>query len=181
MTLAYIVSLISGSWGLRLQASQLDILHALDSAQKAAFAKDCRAFIRNGIIGENGSLPDDCREVIECGGIVDMFERRADQPEGAAVQYYRRPPSLTANGGVPLDNLTYDDVIELYYIDEANLIVPDEWRRQVLIEPAIALLDSGLYAEKTPQALLDSYFKEWWQAMDARPVDRQPLESIGAW
>jgi len=181
MTLAYIVSLIHGSWGLRLQASQLDILHALDSAQKAAFAKDCRAFIRNGVLGENGSLPDDCREVIECGGIVDMFERRADQPEGATVQYFRRPPSLTANGGVPLENLDYNEELRFAQQDEAKIIVPDEWRRQVLVEPAIALLDSGLYAEKSPQALLDSYFKEWWQAMDARPIDRQPLESQGAW
>jgi len=180
MTLAYIVSLIS-SLGVRQQAPRLDILHALDSAQKIAFAKDCRAFIRNGELGENGSLPDDCREVIDCGGIVDMFERRADQPEGAAVQYYRRAPSLTANDGVPLEDLDYNVEFEFAPIDEAKIIVPDEWRRQVLIEPAIALLDSGLYAEKAPQALLDGYFKEWWQAMDARPVDRIPLESTGAW
>ncbi len=190
MTLAYMVSLVYGSFGFRFQCSPLDVLYALDSAQKAAFAKDCRAFIRDGVLGEGGSLPDDCREVIDCGGAVDLFSRKADGEAGTPLQYYIRPPSLTANGGLTLDNLELlgteqsqlnGDDLPFYETDEKTVIVPQEWRRQVLVEPAIALLDAGLYGDKATQANLDGFFREWWQAMDARPRDRKPIDSAGAW
>ena len=94
-------------------------------------------------------------------------------PAGEA-RYYRRPQTLT---GYMLGS----GEMEFSPEDEAKVIVPEEWRRQVLLETAVALLDNGIYGDKAPQAVLEGYFREWWQAMDLRPNGRQPISSLGAW
>jgi hypothetical protein len=65
--------------------------------------------------------------------------------------------------------------------DEAKVIVPDEWRCSVLAQPATALLEAGLYGDKMPQQMIENYMREFWEAMNARPNDRQPVLSAGAW
>jgi hypothetical protein len=181
MTLRSIVDELYGSFGSRYQAERPLFLRYVDIAQKAAFNRGCRAFVRTAELNEGGDFPEDAREIISVSYPsyeIDTFRRKVifgvTPVYPVQVRYYIKPETLTgteAGGGA----------MEFSEEDEAKVIVPDEWRWQILAEPAIALMDSGLYGDKAPQQVLEGYFREWWQAMDARPPDRKPMDSAGAW
>jgi len=178
------VAEIDGSYGNRYQAAQKDILRFLDIAQKAAFCHDCRAFERTAplISFENNwyEFPKDARQIISANFPeyeIDLFGRRiyfSRQIPNPEARYYLRPQTLT---GTELES----GEMEFTEDDESKVIIPDEWRWQTLGQPAIAMLESGLYGDKTPQSYLESYFREFWEAMNARPNNRQPVVSLGAW
>jgi|GEM_PF-6088075 len=125
-------------------------------------------------------FPADCRiikEVFARGIVIDPFTRTitSNVPRDAlTISYYRQPETLTSSGVGTGGFLAFSDT------DEAKVIIPNEWQWQVLIQPAIALLDSQLYGEKSPQAVVEGYLKEFWTAMNARRNDGRTLVSIGA-
>jgi hypothetical protein len=176
------VNEIYGSCGNDFQVEQPQILRYIDMAQKAAFNHDCSAFERASSLGkpeeslENPGIgsydfPKDAREIISVIGIkgywIDRLSRKINAPFMPTLKvealYYLQP------GDLRLAN------------DDDKVLVPDEWRWQVLVMPAAALCDTANYDEKTPQAAIENFYKEWWEAMNARPRDRQPVASEGAW
>jgi len=195
LTLRYMVEELEGSYGNRFQASQKHILAALDQAQKTAFNHDCRAFERTAELEPDNEnhhfiFPEDAREIISIENDprkydyrIDTLRRRIIFSHGTVfpwehppiARYYLRPETLTFTEEGQNGTLIFTPE------DEAKVIVPDEWRWAVLAQPAIAMLDTNLYGDKSPQAYLESYYKEFWEAMNARPSNRRPTESIGAW
>jgi hypothetical protein len=175
------VNELYGSYGNQYEVEQPQILRYIDIAQKAAFNHDCKAFERMAILDNQVEsdtpgmgyydFPEDAREIISVHGFqsyyIDIMKRRINAPfmptiNGKAL-YYLRPETLKL------------------FNDDDKVIVPDEWRWQVLVMPAAALCDTANYDEKTPQSAIENFFKEWWEAMNARPNDRQPVISAGAW
>jgi len=126
-------------------------------------------------------FPSDCRAIKEVFADdieVDAFARRITTSvsrDALQVSYYRQPETLTYESEDKYGFLTFSQS------DEAKIIIPAEWRWQILVQPATALLDSTLYGDKSPQAYIESYFKEFWEAMNARRNDRKTLTSVGAW
>jgi len=199
LTLQHIVEELEGSYGNRFQASQRHILSALDQAQKTAFNHDCRAFERTAELEPNHEgyfmFPEDAREIISIENSgrnrsyrIDTLRRRVLFSNGTVfpssfppvARYYLRPETLTFTEEIAAEN-SNDNVLIFTQEDEAKVIVPDEWRWAVLAQPAIAMLDTNLYGDQSPQAYLESYYREFWEAMNARPQNRKPDASIGAW
>jgi len=126
-------------------------------------------------------FPKNCRaikEVFARAIEVDNFARRitSDVPRDTLnISYYIQPENLTYYSEDENGTLTFAKE------DEAKVIVPDEWRWTALVQPAIAMLDTTQYGDKSQQAYLETYFREFWAAMDSRRNDRETLSSVGAW
>jgi len=186
MTLHEMVEELEGSYGNRFQIGQADILRYLDIAQKAAFNRDCRAFVRAAPLMPAPDapffydFPADARQIISTDlpeYQIDMFSRKIHSRHSKpspTVRYYLRPETLTGTD-IGTGELAFSAG------DEAKVIVPDEWRWQVLAQPAMALCGTANYGDKSSEAMLAGFFTEWWRAMSDRPNDRQPIASAGAW
>jgi hypothetical protein len=202
MKLWQIIDQIHGGFGQRFQMSASRILGNVSAAQKMAFNRDCRLFEKRAVIDSDSAnstkylFPDDCRqlkEILTHGPFwVDAFGRTIQYtshspPDSIEITYYRRPRELTCFNEESMDYTfrqgTSEGKAALFTDDdEAKLIMPIEWRWQVLGQLATAMCDAENYAEgKTPQIIAEQYLKEFWEAMDKRPNDRRTTNSVGNW
>jgi hypothetical protein len=163
-----------------------------------AFNHDCQGFEKTAKLPQTDLIflypfPDDCRRVkcVDTSVLYKVhdlqrkifFQHDPGEPE---LSYYIQPPDLTYNLNYNLDTVFTNGDANAKALcfegHEDKVLVPDEWRWQVLAQPAIALCDTENYGDKTPQVALASYFREWWDAMDAWPQDREESGMcVGAW
>jgi hypothetical protein len=199
MKLWQIVDAVHGAFGQRFQIPASRVLRLVSQAQRMAFGRDCRAFEKKAAIspadgGTTYPFPPDCRavkEILSDGDFwVDDFVRdiaaRSAAPPYLEIAYYRQPEDLTCEGAEYMDenfrNGTDAHKEALFSsADEAKVLVPLEWRWQVLSQLAMAFCDTENYGDKTPQAVAEQFLREFWEAMDRRPNDRKVVLSVGAW
>jgi len=200
MKLWQIVNQIYGAYGQRFQIPATRILRLVSMTQRIAFNRDCRAFEKRArlapIVGEETAyrFPADCRRikaVLNVSDIwIDDFTREitvlSPVSSNLEVAYYRQPEELTCKGDAGMDGIFKDGTSTekaglFTETDEAKVIVPDEWRWQVLVQLAAALCDTENYGDKTPQSIAEQYLAEFWEDMDKRPNDRKVITSVGAW
>jgi len=139
-------------------------------------------------------FPYDCRIIIKVLNASDVWiddflrEITIFSPvpsDSLEIAYYRQPQDLTCQGE-DIDGVFKSGINEYKESlfteeDEAKVIVPDEWRWQVLVQLGIALCDTENYGDKTPQSVAEQYLNEFWAAMSKRPNDRKVIMSVGAW
>ncbi len=156
---------------------------ALTSREKVSytFPKDCR--IIKKIFGNprrwntsNVYIDDFIREI----------EVRNPTDDTIDVVYYRQPLDLTCEHEADMDSVfRQGNAVEKADLfsddDEDRVILPDEWRRQVLVQLGSALCDTENYGDKMPQSIVEQYLTEFWEAMDMRRNDRRVITSVGAW
>jgi hypothetical protein len=139
------------------------------------------------------AFPDDCRAVKTVLFARDAYVNPIKRiitagSNGAALKitYYMRPQELTcaniADMNAAYEGVVAEDKANLFTeADRKKLILPIEWHWQILVNGATALCDTANYGDKTPQAVLEPYLKEFWAAMNTRPNDRREIVSAGNW